>query len=76
MASGQARPLAECIRTVHRLVDPAIEPRLGAVPYDPRQVMRLEVDIRRLKQDTGFEPRWSFEDGIAAILAYKNPQIC
>ena len=49
---------------------------LGAVPYDPRQVMRLEVDIRRLKQDTGFEPRWSFEDGIAAILAYKNPQIC
>ncbi len=76
VASGQARPLAECIRTVHRLVDPAIEPRLGAVPYAPRQVMRLEVDIRRLKQDTGFEPRWSFEDGIAAILAYKNPHIC
>ena len=36
--------------------------------YAPKQVMYLCADISQLKQDTGFEPKTEFEDGIREIL--------
>lgn len=68
VASGHARPLAEFIRTMHRVVNPGIEPRLGALPYGKRQPMRLEADTSLLREHTGFVPHWTFEQGIAALL--------
>lgn len=67
VASGNARPLAEYINIIHKVINPKIAPRLGAIPYRSGQPMRLEADISRLAAHTGFRPRFSFEEGIAEI---------
>ena len=61
IGSGRVRALSEYIQILKDI-------ELGAVPYAPKQVMYLCADISRLKEDTGFEPKTEFEDGIREIL--------
>lgn len=74
VASGVSRPLHEYIRSIHKIVAPNIEPRLGMRPYAPNQVMSLRADIIKLRQHTGFEPDYSFEQGIHEILQWSIRQ--
>ncbi|MGN0249549.1 MAG: NAD-dependent epimerase/dehydratase family protein [Lachnospiraceae bacterium] len=68
IGSGSVRALSEYIQILKNQIDPHAQIELGAVPYAPRQVMYLCADIAQLKQDTGFEPKTEFEDGIREIL--------
>ena len=68
IGSGSVRALSEYIQILKNQIDPHAQIELGAVPYAPRQVMYLCADISQLKQDTGFEPKTEFEDGIREIL--------
>ena len=70
MGSGEARPLAEYITILRDSIDPALKMELGAVPYGPGQVMQLCADIEALREDTGFEPEYSFEQGIQETIAW------
>ena len=42
--------------------------------YGPLQVMYLCADITALREDTGFEPRYSFEDGIKETIEWCRTQ--
>lgn len=66
VAAGHSRPLYEYIREMHEVVAPDIKPLLGAVPYGPEQVMRLEVCTDKL-QNLGFEMKYTFMEGIRKI---------
>ncbi len=68
LGSGQAKPLAEYIKTIRNAVNSDAEFVLGAIPYSPKQVMHLQADISVLKKDTGFEPVIDFEEGIKQII--------
>lgn len=68
IGSGRVRALFEYIHILKNQIDPHAQIELGAVPYAPKQVMYLCADISQLKQDTGFEPKTEFEDGIREIL--------
>ena len=68
IGSGSVRALSEYIHILKNQIDPHAQIELGAVPYAPKQVMYLCADISQLKQDTGFEPKTEFEDGIREIL--------
>ena len=68
IGSGSVRVLSEYIQILKNQIDPHAKIELGAVPYAPKQVMYLCADISQLKQDTGFEPKTEFEDGIREIL--------
>ncbi len=68
IGSGRVRALSEYIQILKNQIDPHAQIELGAVPYAPKQVMYLCADISQLKQDTGFEPKTEFEDGIREIL--------
>lgn len=68
LGSGQAKPLANYIEIVKDEVNPQAKIELGAIPYNPKQVMHLQADIRELKKDTGFEPQINFREGIRKIL--------
>ena len=68
IGSGRVRALSEYIQILKDQIDPHANIELGAVPYAPKQVMYLCADISRLKEDTGFEPKTEFEDGIREIL--------
>lgn len=69
LGSGNARPLSYYIETIRSIAAPQGRILLGALSYGEGQVMYLRADISELKEDTGFEPIWEFEDGIRAIIA-------
>lgn len=70
LGSGKARPLADYIGMIRDAIDPRLLVALGAVPYAPGQVMYLCADIAKLKEDTGFAPEVSFEEGIKKTIMW------
>lgn len=75
LGSGQARRLAEYITVLRDSIDPLLPMKLGAVPYGDRQVMYLCADITALQQDTGFEPAYTFEEGIRETIDWYRKEI-
>lgn len=70
LGSGKARPLADYIGMIRDAIDQRLSVALGAVPYAPGQVMYLCADIAKLKEDTGFAPEVSFEEGIKKTIMW------
>lgn len=71
VGSGTARPLAEYVRAVQRAVAPDAPLGIGALPYKlGSRPDHSVLDISRLREDTGFAPKVSFEEGIERTIAY------
>lgn len=70
LGSGQALPLRRYMEELRDAIDPALPLGLGQIPYGPRQVMHLQADLSALRQDTGFEPRTVFADGIRKTIEW------
>ena len=68
--TGKTRRLKDYILAIRDAVDPALEIGLGELDYYPNQVMHLEADISSLTADTGFVPRYSFEEGIRETVEW------
>lgn len=64
LGSGSARPLREYIEIMRSVSGTAGEVRVGALPYNDKQVMYLCADISALTADTGFAPQVSYKEGI------------
>jgi len=64
LGSGQADMLKNYIMTMRDTVSPDSPLGLGDIPYAKNQVMYLKADISKLREDTGFEPRIPFAEGI------------
>jgi len=74
IGSGIVRPLGDYIKAIRDAIDPALDIGFGEVDYYPGQVMYLCADIDKLKSDTGFEPSYSFEEGIRETIDYMRGQ--
>ena len=73
IGSGKAKPLAEYVKVLRDEINPELELGFGQMPYAEKQVMYLCADIKELSEDTGFAPRYSFEDGIKETINwYRN----
>ena len=73
IGSGKPRLLREYIVAIKDAINPGLEIGLGEKEYYPNQVMKLVADIDALKEDTGFKPDYSFEEGIRKTITwYKN----
>lgn len=70
VGSGMVRELKEYIGIIRDQVNPDAPVGFGQIPYAPKQVFYLCADIDDLKDDTGFEPETSFEDGIKETIEY------
>ena len=68
LGSGQARPLREYFEILRDACAPGAHLGFGEVPYSPGQVMHLQADLTPLTRDTGFLPRYTFEQGIRETL--------
>lgn len=68
--TGKTRKLSDFIKIIQNHINPDLPIQFGAIPYYPNQVMHLEADITNLKEDTGFEPQYSFDDGISETIAW------
>ena len=71
VGSGQARPLAEYIRQIQAEIAPDAPLGIGALPYKfGSKPDNSVLDITALREDTGFAPQVSFEEGIGRTIAY------
>lgn len=70
LGSGCARPLKEYIEIIRDEINPEIPLKIGAKPYADKQVMYLCADITDLQNDTGFVPKYSFEEGIKETIKW------
>lgn len=70
VANGKSEILRSYILKLHEVVNPEIPGIFGEIPYTSNQVMNLQVDTKKLRQDTGFIPEYTFEDGIKEIFAW------
>lgn len=75
LGSGQPRRLKEFIYAMRDIIDPDAEPGIGEIPYKGNEVMNLCADITRIRTDTGWEPKISFEEGIKMILSHLTPGV-
>lgn len=64
LGSGQTRRLCDYIYAIRDAVNPDLPIGIGELAYYPNQVMYLQADLSNLTADTGFVPRYSFEEGI------------
>lgn len=75
IGSGQARQLFEYIKIIANLTGYTKEIGFGKIPYNAKQVMRLQADITDLK-DIGFEPAIRFEEGAVRLIHfYRKSQL-
>lgn len=68
--SGKSRKLKDFITIIRDSIDEDAELNFGVIDYYPNQVMHLEADIANLIEDTGFEPQYSFEEGIEETICW------
>lgn len=70
LGSGKAVPLVDVVQEVASLCEATVQPRFGAQPYRPDQVMRLEGDISKLQNLVGWRPSISLEEGLKRTVEY------
>ncbi|MDE7179356.1 MAG: NAD(P)-dependent oxidoreductase [Lachnospiraceae bacterium] len=70
LGSGMVKPLREYIEAIRDIINPDAEIGFGDIEYSPMQVMNLCADISELQQDTGFEVRYSFQNGIMETIEW------
>ena len=77
LGSGICRPLNEYIKTIRDIINSSAEIGFGDKSYPDKQVMYLNADTTDLREDTGWYPLVSFDNGIKETVTYmKNaPQI-
>lgn len=72
LGSGKARPLAEYIEEIRKVINPMGKVDLGAIPYGDKQVMYLCADVGELEKDTGWKAEVDFADGIMKTAGWEN----
>ena len=73
LGSEKERPLAEYLKIARDIISPGLELKLGTRPYGVNQIMFLAADSSELKKDTGFECKYSFEEGIKETADQLKP---
>jgi UDP-glucose 4-epimerase len=71
LGSGAALPLKYYVETIRKEMGCNLLPEYGAIPYRQDQVMHLQADISKLKEEAGWRPLVSFEQGIKGVIEYE-----
>lgn len=75
IGSGEGRPLKDFVSMVRDVIDPKLSLDFGVKEYYPHQAMILCADTTDLRRDTGFQPKYSFEEGIARTINYMRQKV-
>ncbi len=70
LGSGNGRSLKDYVLDLKNIVNPSAEIKFGAKEYYPHQPMMLCADITELTADTGFVPKYSFDEGITKTMEF------
>lgn len=75
ISGGAGKTVREYVEIIRDVVNPSVKLQFGDVSYQDNQVMELIGDISKLKKDTGFASRVSFEDGIKKMCNWMKNEI-
>lgn len=70
IASGQPVALKDIVTRIGSLVGRADLIRLGAIPAAPTDTPLVVADITRLRDELGWRPRWSLDQGLEPTIAW------
>jgi nucleoside-diphosphate-sugar epimerase len=70
LGSGQVRTIRHIAERIREQIDPNLPLGFGEVPYRPDQVMHLQANIERLRQDLGWFPRVPLDLGLKQTVAW------
>lgn len=70
LGSGHGRRLAEYVEDIRQAINPSIEVQYGVKDFYPHQPMHLVADIRKLIEDTGWKPKYTFKEGLNHFVAF------
>ncbi len=71
LGSGEKRKLSDYVLTLKDKINKNARIEFGAKDYYPHQPMYLCADISELENDLGFQPQWTFEEGIEKTIKGK-----
>lgn len=72
IASGESRQLREFVIDMKEICNSKSELQFGTLPYNSEGVINLEPVIDKLKQNSGYSCKISFNEGIKKILKALN----
>ncbi|MBT4512996.1 MAG: NAD(P)-dependent oxidoreductase [Chloroflexi bacterium] len=75
IGTGKARSMKEYFECIRGYINPSLKLGFGEKPYAPNQLMLLCSDNTVLKTDTGFEPEYTFEEGIRETIEWAKKRV-
>lgn len=70
IASGAGVSVGGVVDRIVQLIGRSELVRRGALPDRPAEPPLLLADVARLREEVGFRPRWSLQDGLAATVRW------
>jgi UDP-glucose 4-epimerase len=76
LGSGSVQPLRTIVENIRGQINSSLPIGFGEVPYRPDQVMHLEANIQRLRQATGWRPKYDLSSGLEKTISwYKSHEL-
>lgn len=75
LGSNQEKPLREYIEIIRNKIDPGIQLYLGEVPFNGNYLPKSEFDASDIRNDTGFIPNITFDEGISKTINWLKEDI-
>lgn len=76
IGTGKERHLWQYIATIRDIIDPSLPLGIGERPYPGGIPSNSCVDLTALWEDTGYEPKILFEDGIQKMIKILKKEYC
>ena len=70
IGSGEHQQMVEYVKIIRDKIDPTLPLGIGDKPYKNKTIDNQIMDISELIADTGFAPRYTFEQGIEETINY------
>ncbi len=72
LASGRSQTIRQVAEMVRDMIDPDGSLGIGEVPFRTQQVLRMEADISRLVEATGWRPVTSLQKGMEKTIEWQR----
>lgn len=70
IGSGYPQTMREYIQQIRDAIDPTIQLYFGEIPYHGVSLPKEQLKSNKLMEDTGYQPRVSFQEGIRMTVAW------
>ncbi len=74
IGSGEHHKMSDYVKVIRDMIDPTLPLGIGDLPYKNKTIDNQVLDITALVEDTGFKPKFNFQQGIKETIDYFKKQ--